>query len=329
MKLVTFKEPSGRTAPGALHSESGEIVDLGTRFPDMLALIRAGEEGLAESRHIVSKRPSVHRVENVKLLAPLPVPESIRDCSVFEQHLKNAAKFMAGSKSAPGQEGGLASVPPLWYRQPPYYKGNRFSVIGPQQDIIWPPSCERLDFELEVAIVIGRQGRDIPRARAHEYIFGYMIFNDMSARDFQALDMQQRLGPAKGKDFDTGNVMGPWLVTRDEIADPYALTMAARLNGEHIGGGSTADMYHKWDAIIEFISRDETLYPGEVIGSGTVGGGTLFEHGRALRPGDVIEFEVTGLGTLRNRVVRQADQSEPQGQELGARAVARRQSQGQ
>lgn len=298
MKLVTFRESNGRTAPGTLQPDENIIVDLGSVFPDMLTLIRAGEDGLAAARSLEAARKVVHSADTVRLLAPIPVPESIRDASVFEKHLLNAAKFMSRKDAPPLQ------IPEVWYRQPPYYKGNRFSVIGTDVDIVWPPTCTRLDYELEIAIVIGKRGRDVSLAEAHEFIFGYMIFNDMSARDFQSLDMQNFLGPAKGKDFDTGNAMGPWLVTRDEIPDPYALEMVARLNSRVVGGGSTADMYHRWDKIISFISRDETLYPGEVIGSGTVGGGTLLEHGLTLNPNDVIEFEITGLGVLRNRVIR-------------------------
>lgn len=298
MKLVTFRDRAGRTAPGAVQPDRNSVVNLGAVFPDMLALIRAGADGMIAARSIEAARGVVHALDEITLLAPLPVPESIRDASVFERHLLNAAKFMGRPGADPPK------IPEVWYRQPPYYKGNRFSVIGTGADIVWPPTCGRLDYELEIAVVIGESGRDIAPERAHDHVFGFMIFNDMSARDFQSLDMQNFLGPAKGKDFDTGNVMGPWLVTRDEISDPYALDMVARLNGKAVGGGSTAEMYHRWDKLISFISRDETLYAGEVIGSGTVGGGTLLEHGLTLSPGDIIEFEITGLGVLRNRVVK-------------------------
>jgi 2-keto-4-pentenoate hydratase/2-oxohepta-3-ene-1,7-dioic acid hydratase in catechol pathway len=298
MKLVTFEDTDKRRAPGVVRAEDGTVVDLSCDFPDLVTLIRAGEAGLAAARRIDAAAGIVHPLEDVRLLAPLPVPESIRDCSVFKEHLLSSSKVMARLGGAP------LEIPEVWYQQPVYYKGNRFSVIGTGAEIVWPPTCARLDYELEIAIVIGKRGRDSPIERAHEHIFGFMIFNDISARDFQMLDMQGLLGPAKGKDFDTGNVMGPWLVTRDEIADPYALDMVARLNGKTIGGGSTAGMYHRWERLISFISRDETLHPGEVIGSGTVGGGTLFEHDLALQSGDTIEFEITGLGVLRNRVIR-------------------------
>jgi 2-keto-4-pentenoate hydratase/2-oxohepta-3-ene-1,7-dioic acid hydratase in catechol pathway len=151
--------------------------------------------------------------------------------------------------------------------------------------------------------VIGRQGRDIPRERAFEHIAGFTIFDDFTARDIQIREMAARLGPAKGKDFDTGNATGPYLVTPDEIRDPYALTMVARVNGEEWSRGSTADMHHRWEDIVAHLSRDETLYPGELIGSGTVGGGCGLELDRYLEAGDVVELEVESIGVLRNRVV--------------------------
>jgi 2-keto-4-pentenoate hydratase/2-oxohepta-3-ene-1,7-dioic acid hydratase in catechol pathway len=161
-----------------------------------------------------------------------------------------------------------------------------------------------MDFECEVGIIIGRKGKDIPVEKAGDHIFGYLIFNDMSARDAQFREMKARLGPAKGKDFDTGNVMGPWLVTADEIADPYNLTMISRVNGEEWGRGSTGAMHHRFEDLIAHVSRAETIYPGEFLGSGTVGDGCGLEHGRFLSPNDVVELEVTGLGVLRNRIVK-------------------------
>jgi 2-keto-4-pentenoate hydratase/2-oxohepta-3-ene-1,7-dioic acid hydratase in catechol pathway len=126
----------------------------------------------------------------------------------------------------------------------------------------------------------------------------------MTARDLQEREMRAGLGPAKGKDFDTANVLGPYIVTPDELTDPYALTTTCRVNGETWGRGSTRDMYHRWDALLAHVSRNETLYAGEVIGSGTVGNGCGVEQGRFLPAGALIELEVSGLGTLRNRLVR-------------------------
>ena len=146
----------------------------------------------------------------------------------------------------------------------------------------------------------------ISKANAREYIFGYLIFNDFSARDQQMREMQGQLGPTKGKDFDTANVMGPWLVTADEIPDPYALTMTAKVNGVEWSRGSSGEMHHKFEDILAHVSRDETIYPGEFFGSGTVGSGCGLEQGKFLAIGDVVELEVSGLGVLTNRVVASA-----------------------
>ena len=305
MKFLTYRAAHGGPAPGVLLDDLATVVDLSTDWGSLLELIDGGASALDRARELQTRRDNTLPLTQLELLAPLPRPRSIRDCSVFEAHLKNAnaAAIRAGR---PGME-----IPEVWYQQPVYYKGNRMSVIGPEADIVWPEFSNRIDYELEIAAVIGKAGRDISaRDSAHEHIFGFMIFNDMSARDAQMIDMKGGLGPAKGKDFDTGNVFGPWLVTRDEV-DCYALEMRACLNGEYIGGGSTAGMYYRWPQILAHISRGETLFPGEVIGSGTVGGGTTMEHGRQLQPGDLIEFSVTGLGTLRNRLVRPSSVTSP------------------
>ena len=169
--------------------------------------------------------------------------------------------------------------------------------------MIWPRGAELMDYECELAAVIGMTGKDIPRERAQEHIFGFTIYNDMTARDLQLREMQARLGPAKGKDFDTGNVFGPWIVTRDEI-DPYDLTMIARVNGEERGRGYSRDMHHRWEDVIAHVSRSESLHAGEILGSGTVGNGCGLEHLRFLEPGSVVELEITGIGKLRNRLVK-------------------------
>ncbi|MBW1814484.1 MAG: fumarylacetoacetate hydrolase family protein, partial [Deltaproteobacteria bacterium] len=247
-------------------------------------------------------------IDAVRLLAPVPRPRQMRDCMLFEKHLKQAGQQIVRSRL--GILGkllvylGLPKIPKVWYDQPIYYKANRFSVIGTEQDVIWPSYSNMMDFECEMGIVIGKEGKDIQKENAKGHIFGYLIFNDMSARDAQFKEMAGRLGPAKGKDFDTGNILGPWLVTKDEIPDPYNLTMIARVNGEEWGRGNSGDMHHKFEELIAHVSNCETLYPGEILGSGTVGDGCGLEHGRFLKPGDVIELEVSKLGVLRNRIVK-------------------------
>jgi len=231
-------------------------------------------------------------LSRVRLRAPVPRPVSVRDCLNFETHMKNATKILK------------TEIPRLWYEMPTFYRSSHTTVAGPDDPILWPSYTERLDYELEFGIFIGKEGRNIPRERAREYIAGFTIYNDVSARDIQNKEMQLWVGPAKGKNFENSNIMGPCLVTPDEIPDPYNLKMVARVNGEVWSEGSSRDMYFKFEELIEYISRDETLHPGEFIGSGTVGFGCGLELDRWIKPGDVIELEVEGLGVLRNRVVR-------------------------
>jgi 2-keto-4-pentenoate hydratase/2-oxohepta-3-ene-1,7-dioic acid hydratase in catechol pathway len=190
-----------------------------------------------------------------------------------------------------------------FYERPLYYKSNARSVVGHGADVRMPGYTERFDYELEWGIFIGTRGADIAESAARDHIAGYVVFDDFSCRDIQMAEMRGRLGPAKGKDFDTGNAIGPWLVTRDEIADPYALGMTARINGAEWSRGTTGDMHWGFEEVVSYISRSETLFPGDFIGSGTVGGGCGLELGVFLRRGDVVELEVESIGRLRNRVV--------------------------
>ena len=213
---------------------------------------------------------------------------------------------LGGRHDRPGSPYGARhqDIPAVWYDQPIYYKANRFSVVGPEADVRWPSYAQLLDYELELACVLGKGGVDISVEEAQAHIFGFTIFNDVSARDTQAKEMEGQLGPAKGKDFDTGNVFGPWIVTADELGDPYDLVMVARVNSEEWSRGRSATMHYRFDDLIAYVSRSETLHPGEVLGSGTVGGGCGLELGRFLQPGDVVELEVERIGVLRNRIVK-------------------------
>lgn len=233
------------------------------------------------------------KLDEVRLLAPIPTPTSIRDFLTFEGHLRGTARTL----------GMVDSIPNLWYEIPSYYRGNVNNVIGPDEVIQWPSYAEKLDYELEFGIFIGRQGKDIPRQEARDYIAGYTIFNDWSARDVQGDIMSLKMGPAKSKDFDSGNSMGPFLVTPDEI-DPENLTMIARVNGEEKCRANSAGMQFKFDELIENVSRSETLQPGDFLASGTVPGGCGLEIDQWIQPGDVIELEVEGIGVLRNSVIK-------------------------
>jgi 2-keto-4-pentenoate hydratase/2-oxohepta-3-ene-1,7-dioic acid hydratase in catechol pathway len=233
---------------------------------------------------------------------------------VFEKHLVQAMRTVLKWRAPPlaWLDGTLARhcgrgflrVPRVWKERPLYYKGNPQSVVGTKADVVWPPFTERLDYELEFGVFVGRQGRDLRVADANQYIAGFTIFNDFSARDIQLAEMKGRLGPAKSKDFDTGNALGPLLVTSDELPDPYALKMQARVNGDCWSSGTSSDMHFSFAEILAAISECETLVPGDFIGSGTVPGGCGLELDRWLSPGDLVELEVEGLGVLTNRIVR-------------------------
>ncbi len=286
------------------HPKAIELADLLVP-PDMLSFVQSEKFGIKavdETLDFLKDRVEdndlegingekvVHNKKDIRLLAPILRPLSIRDNVGFLGHIRNAM-------------GGQA-IPQIYEEIPAiYYKGNPASVQGPDTDVIWPPFGENLDFELEFAAIIGRQGVDIPEDEAMGYIFGYTIFNDVSARTIQIKEMGGMLGPAKGKDMDGGNILGPYLVTADEF-DPFDdHAMVARVNGEEWSRGKTSDMDYGFASIISYISQSETLYPGDLIGSGTVPTGCGQELGRFPKPGDEIEFEVDGLGILKNRYV--------------------------
>ncbi|MBA3943830.1 MAG: fumarylacetoacetate hydrolase family protein [Herpetosiphonaceae bacterium] len=344
MKLVTFRQSFERASEaraGVLLPYG--VVDLQAALPlvfedmqdthlDMLRLLEGGDEGLGldAANEIVNAvmeqiGGAVDVVQDdgdpdsvdlagamsiggaelllprsaVKLLAPLPRPRSLRDFFAFEQHVANT------------RPKGRA-IPPFWYKQPVFYFGNHQAIIGPDQPLLLPHT-EQLDYELEVACVIGREGRDIDPSEVWDYIAGFMIMNDFSARDLQKEEMSVGMGPAKGKDFATA--LGPMLVTPDELEDyitndgtNFQLDMVARVNGRTYSQGNLDTMHYGWGQLIAQASRDATLYPGDVIGSGTVGSGCILELtpeavGGWLEPDDIIELEVTGLGILKNRIV--------------------------
>ncbi|OYD09194.1 fumarylacetoacetase [Paludifilum halophilum] len=237
-------------------------------------------------------------LEEAELFAPLPVPRSFRDFYAFEQHVKTARARR-----------GLDMIPE-WYQFPVFYFSNSHSIKGPEADVERPTDTRALDFELEVAFVVGKKGKNIPVEKAQDYIYGLCVLNDWSARDLQREEMKVGLGPAKGKDFATS--VGPYLVTLDELehrrkGDRWDLTMTARVNGKELSRGNAGDLTFSFAQMVERASRDCTLYPGDLVGSGTVGTGCILELGnevhRWLEPGDEVELEIEELGLLRNRII--------------------------
>ena len=296
--LVVAELPDGRLLDLALAAEHRD--EDTALFVDMLSVIYTEDRALDLARTLIADADdrAILQSDEVTFCPPI-LPVQYRDCLVFEVHLTNCFTAM---EAATGQS---YKVAPVWYEQPIYYKGNRLSFIGHGQDVIWPGYADFLDVELELAIVVGRKGKDIRPEDGPAHIFGYTILNDMSARDAQMREMPGQLGPAKGKDFDTGNILGPFILTADEVTHPVALNMELRVNGERWGGGNSRDMQHDFGAILAHISASETIYPGEVIGSGTVGTGCGLEIGRRLAPGDRFELEIENIGTLANRIVRE------------------------
>jgi 2-keto-4-pentenoate hydratase/2-oxohepta-3-ene-1,7-dioic acid hydratase in catechol pathway len=270
-------------------------------FKCLMSLIEAGDEALHAVRKMSSRSRKRVRRNEYRLTSPLPRPTQFRDSMCFFQHIEQCATARRKPDS-PKYE-----LPDIYRQHPVYYIGNRMSVAAPDQDIPWPRYSKLMDFELELACIIGKQCKDLTLENALDPVFGFTIFNDFSARDAQAKEMEGRLGPARGKHFDYGNVFGPCVVTADEIGDPHALRMQARVNGETWCDNSSSTMNWTFNQLLTHISADATLYPGEVIASGTVGNGCGLEHSRFLNHGDVVELEVEKIGILRNRVLSQLD----------------------
>ncbi|MEN9937425.1 MAG: hypothetical protein RLZZ387_4004 [Chloroflexota bacterium] len=285
--------PDGMGLDGAAEIAAAVLDQLGVADVDELAAIGRGAGAIS-----IGGAEMLLPLDEVRLLAPLSRPPSLRDFYAFEEHVATANRQR-------GRE-----VPVNWYSFPVFYFGNAAAIYGPGADVPMPRT-RKLDYELEIACVIGRAGRDIPEEDAEEYIAGFTIMNDWSARDTQRDEMSVGLGPAKGKDFATS--LGPWLVTPDEL-EPYSLgdgrydlMMTASVNGVERSRGNLRDIYYTFAQMIARASQDANLYPGDVLGSGTVGTGCLLEltagEGPWLEPGDEVELSITGLGTLRNRVI--------------------------
>jgi 2-keto-4-pentenoate hydratase/2-oxohepta-3-ene-1,7-dioic acid hydratase in catechol pathway len=233
--------------------------------------------------------------DQVQLTAPLPRPSSYRDFYAFEQHVQQARA-----------KRGL-TMAEEWYQIPAFYFSNHQAMIGPQEEVCFPSRSKKWDFELEIGIVIGKQGRDISRHEAFDHVFGLTILNDWSARDLQAEEVKVGLGPAKGKDFATS--IGPFIMTREEWLDrldgeQLDLAMEAYHNGKRVSSGNLKDLYWSIPQLIEHASRDCTLYPGDLIGTGTVGTGCILEQDEPqwLQSGDIVQLKVERLGVLENKV---------------------------
>ncbi len=332
MKLVTYvpagTEASSQGYAGVLHGEM--VLDLaalgawaarhGAVLPEqglpatMQALLRLGPDGMAAARAALALAQQARAEDlaevsglayprgSVRLRTPVPNPPSARDFYAFEQHVK-AARARRGAQMIPD-----------WYKVAVFYFTNTSELYGADEPVPYPRRSKEVDFELEIACVIGREGRDIAAEDGPSYIAGYMVMNDWSARDLWRDEQMLNMGPAKGKDFALS--LGPYLVTPDELEDKrvgsgkderYDLEMLGRINGVQISHDNFKTIYYTFPQMIERASQHVRLRPGDVFGSGTCGTGCILELGtevhRWLEPGDVVEMEIERLGVLRNAIV--------------------------
>jgi 2-keto-4-pentenoate hydratase/2-oxohepta-3-ene-1,7-dioic acid hydratase in catechol pathway len=301
MRWVTFTtaglaaERAGLLVDGRIHASAPGTTLLGLLGDDGTRLAAEGEAVARDPRDVVE-------LDAARVLAPIPHPPTVRDFYAFEQHVRTAR-----------QRRGL-EMDPDWYELPVFYFSNPYAVCGPDDGVAIPPGSAELDYELEVAAVVGMSGADLDPAQAERSIAGYCVMNDWSARDIQRREMKLSMGPVKGKDFATS--LGPVFVTPDELEDArrdksYDLAMTATVNGVAYSRASLADIYWSFGEMLAYASRGTRVETGDVIGSGTCGTGCILElslvHGVDrypwLQPGDVVELSVDRLGTLRNTVV--------------------------
>lgn len=295
MKLLTFSIDNSNITSIATLLDNNSVLDLnisseGKILPDMLSFISGGEEELNLAKKII-KNPNpkaIYPLKEIKLKAPILYPPSLKDFFAFEDHAKAGAKRRN------------EELPKEWYEIPVYYKGNHRAIFGTDDEIPWPYYTRKLDFECEIACVVGKRGKNIKIENANEYIFGYMIFNDFSARDIQKKEMILRLGPAKSKDF--ANSFGPYLVTKDEVNPQTDFKMTVKVNNEVWSEGHFKDQYWGFDQMISHVSQEETIYPGDILGSGTFYKGCGLDLDKWIKPQDIIELHVNKLGMLKNKI---------------------------
>jgi len=301
MKLMTFDAGHGPQAGVLVEDrvlDAAELLGVSGPVRDVQALLERIDGALGALSHAVARATPGQGLElaRVRVRPPILRPPTVRDHIAYEEHTSAQ---------------GTREIKEVWYRLPIFYFSNPLCILGPDETVTYPAAAERLDYELEIAMIIGREGRNVLERDAESYIAGFTIFNDWSCRDLQRDESEFGLGPAKGK--DSASSLGPWVVTTDELA-PYLrdgrlhLRCSIKVNGVTWMNGDAGSMYHTFGALIERDAQDSWIAPGDVIASGTVGGGSIGEAirkgfpARFLQPGDVVEMEVEQIGTLRNTV---------------------------
>jgi len=304
MKLVTA-QTDGRSFVAAAIGDG--LIDLGAvadapSLTSMRALIQGGDRALDLAREALERGRATGQImpaTEAALMAPLSDPAALHCCSVFPGHYRQARRTVATWMT--GQPAEEANPPPGFYAAPGYYKGNHLNITGPDEEIPWPAYASWLDFELELALIVGSSDSDVREEDWQRHVFGWTIYNDVSARHPLIEEIGMGTGPNKGKDFDGANILGPCIVTADEF-DGTRAAGEARVNGEPWGAANSSEMAHGWGAILAHRSRAERLHPGEIITSGCFTGCSGIDHDRPPQPGDLIELEISGIGVLRNRI---------------------------
>jgi fumarylacetoacetate (FAA) hydrolase len=304
MRLATLLPSAGSQPVSAVAAPDDSWIPLAALMGTPSLRLEENLSWLTSNAAEVMRRVAAWRGERLRsgefvFLPPVIRPPAFRDFYAFEAHVKTARA-----------QRGLAMVP-AWYEIPVFYFSNHNALVGDDHAVFAPAGSTELDYELELGVVIGEGGRDIPVAQGWNHVAGFTILNDLSARDLQRQEMSVGLGPAKGKDFATA--LGPWLATRDEFTDRIdgerlALEMSARINGREFSRGNVSQLHHSIPRLIAQASRDAELFPGDLIATGTVGTGCILELGPDktggwLKPGDVVELEIERLGVLRTKIV--------------------------
>lgn len=287
----------------SMPAAAAERVGMAQVPPDMITLLGAGRtaiEWIAEAVDTVnasgrsatsSGQALVYREADIQLLAPVPRPPGIANFSVWPSHSASASE--KGFDLKPAEE--ASGVKPYW-------KGNPDTFVGPGAILEYPPYADELDVECELACIVGIGGCNLDRAAAEQAIAGYTIVNDVSARDIQRIEMKTGRGPAKGKDFDSGNVMGPWLVTPDEVGDVRKLHLSLHVNGKQLSSSDASAIMWDFPEMLSYLSRGQTIHPGHVISAGCYAGGSGLDLDYKFQPGDVVELRISGIGSLVNRL---------------------------
>lgn len=331
MKLVTFgiSTPVGEIRRVGAITADGRIVDLTAareiqlredncaeaekaavkECPDkMLEFIRGGEAALKAAKdamvYIEEKNiteqcglRAVYRAEEVKILTPLPRPNSVRCFSLSEKHMLDGIASMQDTEAWGNTKPSLTKMPEEWYNLPTYYKTGTTEIYGPDEVVPWPAITNKFDYELEIGVVIGKEGRNVPEEEGESYIYGYTIYNDWSTRDFQNREMSVNLGPGLCK--DNASSLGPCIVTKDEIDDIEKVKFTVSVNGE-TWAETHADFYFPLKHLVYYVSAVQTIFPGDIFTTGTLPGGSGGEKKSWIQPGDVVEFSGEGIGVLRN-----------------------------